>query len=124
MSKEKKEQEMEKILEREMGWDVEHPNTKEEHEMNMDTNTENCELVVDEFVNRGLPKDKIQPKENVFTYKKWQKLGRQVKKGEKGVKICWLAKLPPHKTDKDKIGWRHLVRSVFHISQTEKIETQ
>jgi antirestriction protein ArdC len=41
------------------------------------------------FAAKGLTD--IRPRENVFTYKAWQALGRQVRKGEKGVSVCtWL----------------------------------
>lgn len=57
----------------------------------------------------------IRPRENVFTYAAWQALGRQVIKGEKGVKVqTWIA------VEKD--GEKKTVpktTTVFHISQTE-----
>ena len=108
-TQEEKEREMEKILEQEMGW-----------EMNEDKDTDNCKVVVEEFAKRGLPEASINPKEDVFTYKKWQSLGRQVKKGEKGVKISWLA--PMGKDDEEGKRCRWLTRSVFHITQTEEIK--
>ena len=65
------------------------------------------------FSEKGI--DDIRPRENVFTYAAWQALGRQVKKGEKGVTVqTWLTLTKngekvtvPRKT------------TVFHITQTE-----
>ena len=94
---------------------------KEEPEMNMDKDTKNCDVVVKEFVKRGLSKTSVNPKDDVFTYKKWQSLGRQVKKGEKGVQISWLAPMERKEGDK-RNGCRLLRRSVFHITQTEEIK--
>ena len=93
----------------------------EEPTMNTSKDTENCSIVKSEFLDRGLSEEDIQPKENVFTYRKWQELGRQVKKGEKGVKISWLAPMNRKEGD-ERTGMRHLTRSVFHISQTEPIK--
>ena len=57
----------------------------------------------------------IRPRENVLTYAAWQALGRQVRKGEKGVQVStWIV------TEKD--GERktvHKMTTVFHITQTE-----
>jgi hypothetical protein len=121
------EQSLEKHL-REVMDDTSTPSTKpdvvvakEEPEMNMDKDTDNCKVVVEEFAKRGLPKASVNPKEDVFTYKKWQSLGRQVKKGEKGVQIRWLAPMKRKEGDERK-GCRLLTRSVFHITQTEEIK--
>ena len=38
------------------------------------------------FMARGIPEEDIKPRENVFTYNAWRALGRQVRKGEHGVK--------------------------------------
>ena len=64
--------------------------SKMDEKMDERTDTENCDFVVKEFSNRGIPVDEIKPKENVFTFGKWIKRGRSVRKGETGVKICWL----------------------------------
>ena len=57
----------------------------------------------------------IRPRENVFTYAAWQALGRQVMKGQTGVKVqTWIT------TEKD--GEKRTMpktTTVFHISQTE-----
>src|SRR5260370_12002190 len=39
------------------------------------------------FTAKGIPADDIRPRENVFTYHAWRALGRQVRRGEHGVKV-------------------------------------
>lgn len=39
------------------------------------------------FIDRGIPESEILPRVNVFTYAAWQALGRQVRRGEHGVRI-------------------------------------
>ena len=97
-------------------------NELDECEMDLRTDTENCEFVVKEFSNRGIPVDEIKPKENVFTFGKWIRQGRSVRKGETGVKICWLAPMIKETKNGEKQTFRVISRSVFHISQTEKIQ--
>ena len=81
------------------------------------------------FIAKGIPEADIKPRENVFTYHAWRALGRQVRRGEHGVKICtWVA--PKDKRDestnpeeskkarRNKMPW---CATVFHISQTDPI---
>ena len=77
------------------------------------------------FAARGIPESEIKPRENVFTYKAWLALGRQVRKGEHGVKVVTF--VPMSKTDKKTserklIGRRPWTTTVFHVSQTEPME--
>jgi hypothetical protein len=39
------------------------------------------------FMEKGIPESEIKPRENVFTYNAWRALGRQVRRGEHGVKV-------------------------------------
>src|SRR5882672_927343 len=39
------------------------------------------------FAAKGIPEADIRPRENVFTYHAWRALGRQVRRGEHGVKV-------------------------------------
>src|SRR5947209_8176957 len=39
------------------------------------------------FTAKGIPENDIRPRENVFTYHAWRALGRQVRRGEHGVKV-------------------------------------
>lgn len=81
----------------------------------------NFSQVIAEFMARGIPADEIRPKENVFTYRAWQGLGRQVRRGEKGVKLTtWVVK--PDKDDDKKFRKFPVYSTVFHVSQTDKIE--
>jgi len=76
----------------------------------------NYPAIIAEFSARGIPADQIEPRVNVFTYNAWLALGRQVRKGEHGVRICvWVdvgegedtKRIPRHST-------------VFHVSQTDE----
>lgn len=68
------------------------------------------------FQSKGIPLNDIKPRENVFKYDAWQALNRQVRKGEKGVRIVtWL--------ENQKTGEKFpRTVSVFHISQTDPIQ--
>lgn len=77
------------------------------------------------FVAKGIPEAEIKPRENVFTYESWRALGRQVRRGEHGVKIVTFIESKSKETDPD-TGERKLIRrpwtsTVFHISQTDVI---
>ena len=39
------------------------------------------------FIQKGIPESEIKPRENVFTYSAWRALGRQVRRGEHGVRV-------------------------------------
>lgn len=92
--------------------------------------TSNFGLIIDGFMARGIPADDIRPRENVFTYNAWLALGRQVRKGEHGVKILtWVPmdkKVPEGTTGRDangklSLGARPKSTTVFHITQTDAI---
>jgi antirestriction protein ArdC len=76
----------------------------------------NYQAILAGFTARGIPTGDIIPRENVLTYNAWQAINRQVKKGEKGVKvISWIKT-----TDKSGLEiTRPTSATVFHISQTE-----
>ena len=85
--------------------------------------TMNYEPIYAGFTARGIPLDEIQPRENVFTYNAWQALGRQVRKGEHGVRVTtWIitAKEQPDGTTKTNRFPTH--STVFHVSQTDPIQ--
>ena len=76
----------------------------------------NQAAIIRGFTERGIPAAEIIPTENTFTYAIWQALGYQVQKGEKGVKIVSIR-------EDDKTGKKYPASAtVFHISQTKKIE--
>jgi hypothetical protein len=84
------------------------------------------------FMEKGIPESEIKPRENVLTYHAWRALGRQVRKGEKGVKVVtmvptWDKSEQPHNDadnslpdkDKKKGKMRPFTAVVFHFSQTD-----
>ena len=86
----------------------------------------NYGTIIREFVDRGIPEDQILPRENVFTFAAWKALGRIVKKGQHGVKIVTWINMSKKDVDDGQVttnSWkRPWNATVFHISQTEKIE--
>lgn len=77
------------------------------------------------FMERGIPESEIKPRENVFTYDAWRALGRQVRRGEHGVRVVTFIECRSKETDSDtgesKIIRRPWTTRVFHISQTDAI---
>src|SRR5262249_35628348 len=83
------------------------------------------------FIAKGIPEHEIKPRENVLTYRAWQALGRQVRRGEHGVKVVTFipteggsaestdATEGDAKPEKRRRGSsRPWTATVFHISQT------
>ena len=92
----------------------------------------NWPTIFEGFLAKGIPEHEIKPRENVFTYHAWRALGRQVRRGERGVKVLTFitakGKESPQSsesdaTDKVKSGGerRPWSATVFHISQTDPI---
>lgn len=88
----------------------------------------NWPAILEGFIAKGIPEDDIKPRENVFTYHAWRALGRQVRRGEHGVKIMtWVTpkdkddKTNPDEAKKAKRGKMPWCATVFHISQTDPI---
>jgi antirestriction protein ArdC len=77
------------------------------------------------FARMGIPEEDIKPRENVFTYNAWRALGRQVRKGEHGVKcltfISCESKERDAKTGEKKSFRRPWSTTVFHVSQTDAV---
>ena len=82
----------------------------------------NYETIYDGFEDMGIDPDEIEPRENVLTYNAWRAKGRQVRKGQHGVKITVF--IPASKTDKKTGEVTNFKVSkqvaVFHRSQTDK----
>jgi hypothetical protein len=92
----------------------------------------NWPVIIRGFLAKGIPEGEIKPRENVFTYHAWRALGRQVRRGEHGVKVTTFVP-----TDRDRApatesepgegqerkarGRRPWVATVFHVSQTDPI---
>src|SRR5260370_42467019 len=47
----------------------------------------NWPAIIAGFMAKGISESDIRPRENVFTYHAWRALGRQVRRGEHGVKV-------------------------------------
>jgi hypothetical protein len=92
------------------------------------TSWANYRVIFEGFEAKGIPAEEIEPRVNVFTYNAWQAKGRQVRKGEKGVKVVTFvnAKGKEAEADQGEAQGYKFARSVavFHISQTDPIETK
>jgi antirestriction protein ArdC len=87
----------------------------------------NYATIIAGFVARGIPESKVLPRENVFTYQAWRKLGRQVRRGEHGVKVCtWISiqkSASDSTTGEERLSLykRPWTATVFHVSQTDPV---
>ncbi len=95
----------------------------------------NWPAIIHGFMAKWIPESEIRPRENVFTYHAWRALGRQVRRGEHGVKVVTFVTTKGKEdtdgaetndldgTDKPKRGGyrRPWTATVFHISQTDPI---
>jgi hypothetical protein len=87
----------------------------------------NWPTIIEGFLAKGIPEHEIKPRENVFTYHAWRALGRQVRRGEHGVKVLTFVAMKDKaddSADKPKAGAtrRPWAATVFHISQTDPIK--
>jgi hypothetical protein len=84
------------------------------------------------FAAKGIPESDIRPRENVFTYHAWRALGRQVRRGEHGVKVVTFVDTGRDNAADDEPadggpenrwrgGRRPWTATVFHVSQTDPI---
>jgi hypothetical protein len=88
------------------------------------------------FAAKGIPEAEVKPRENVFTYHAWRALGRQVRRGEHGVKVTTFVALDRDgdapvagdtaeddaAPDRRRAGRRPWTATVFHVSQTDPIQ--
>jgi len=90
----------------------------------------NWPAIISGFLEKGIPEDQIMPRENVFTYHAWRALGRQVRRGEHGVKVCTFVPMEKKTGETDpetgeakriRLGKRAWTATVFHVSQTDPI---
>lgn len=91
----------------------------------------NWPAIVAGFTAKGIPESDIRPRENVFTYNAWRALGRQVRRGEHGVKVVTFVpigrKADPEAAEADgaarskRGGCRPWSATVFHVSQTDAV---
>ena len=86
--------------------------------------TSNYPAIYEGFEAKGI--SDIQPRVNVFTYHAWKAKGRQVRKGEHGVKVVTWITCKSKKIDRDtgepETYKRAKSATVFHISQTDPIQ--
>jgi hypothetical protein len=74
------------------------------------------------FTDKGIALSDIRPRENVFTYGAWRALGRQVKKGEHGIKVTTRIAMKKEMENGDTARYSlPSMATVFHLSQTEEI---
>lgn len=83
----------------------------------------NYGAIFDGFVEKGVDLDDIKPRINVFTYNAWQALGRQVRRGEKGVRVVTVIRTKKKQENGEEES-RNIKKmtTVFHISQTDPVE--
>lgn len=84
----------------------------------------NFPAIIQGFKARGIPEAEILPRDNVFTYQAWRALGRQVRRGEKGVRVITYVhgqskEKQADGTEKIKSYSYPRTVSVFHVSQTD-----
>lgn len=79
--------------------------------------------VIAGFAARGID---ATPRVDTFTYNAWKALGRQVRRGEKGVRVMTWIPINDKKTEEQKRDKKNTARrlrpkmaTVFHKSQTE-----
>lgn len=90
----------------------------------------NYPAIFEGFLAKGILEADIQPRVNVFTFNAWKALGRRVKKGEHGVKVCTYRHA--EKRERDPATGAETVRpysipwttTVFHVSQTVEMGVQ
>ena len=78
---------------------------------------QNYVAIVSGFLARGIAAADIEPRVNVLTYHAWRAKGRQVRKGERGVRVVTF--IPTRDVDDKIIGKRPWSATVFHVSQTD-----
>src|SRR5262249_5424450 len=86
------------------------------------------------FMAKGIRESDIKPRENVLTHHAWRALGRQVRRGEHGVKVCTFVTCAGKRDEepagdeaaepnKAKRGYRRPWNAtVFHVSQTDPVK--
>jgi antirestriction protein ArdC len=88
----------------------------------------NYPTIFEGFTAIGIPAEQVNPRANVFTYHAWRALGRQVRRGEHGVRICTMIEMESRGRDaargEEKTVTRRFPRfvTVFHVSQTNPVE--
>ena len=86
----------------------------------------NYPAIIEGFSAKGIPEADIKPRENVFTYHAWRALGRTVRRGEHGVRVCTYIPITSASEDETSPAdtvttLRRKMATVFHISQTDSL---
>ena len=82
----------------------------------------NYPAIIRGFMAKGIDESDSRPRVNVFTYRAWLKLERQVRKGERGVRILTYIRGEKTETDGTKTPWsRPHGATVFHVDQTDPV---
>lgn len=93
------------------------------HRATTGQSTSNYPAIFAGFEAKGIDPADIDPRVNVLTYRAWQALGRQVRKGEHGVKLhTWVnakKEISSNGTTREEDYRLCRTVTVFHISQTE-----
>src|SRR5437899_2343057 len=98
----------------------------------------NWPAIIAGFTAKGIAETDIRPRENIFTYHAWRALGRQVRRGEHGVKVVTFVAVKDTASKEDvdgvatndadgtnnrKSGYRRpWTATVFHVSQTDPMQ--
>lgn len=77
----------------------------------------NYPAIFEGFEGMGIATDEIRPRENVFTYRVWRAKGRQVMKGQHGVRVMTVREY--EKNGETKRAPK--AATVFHVSQTQEV---
>ena len=95
------------------------------HRAKSNQSTLNYLAIISGFESKGIAPTDIIPRENVFTYRAWKALGRQVCKGAKGVKVKTWVPIDRKKVvdgvETIKTITRPKFATVFHVSQTKGV---
>src|SRR4029079_14804718 len=67
----------------------------------------NWPAIIHGFAAKGIPESDIRPRENVFTYHAGRAVGRQVRRGEHGVKVVTFAPVGDRTDGQDESGTEH-----------------
>lgn len=84
----------------------------------------NYPAIIEGFMRKGIPAGEIEPRVNVLTYDAWRAAGRQVRKGEHGVKVLTFIpckRKAEKEGEKERTYTRPWSTTVFHVSQTDPI---
>ncbi len=86
----------------------------------------NFPAIYEGFMARGIAEAEIQPRVNVLTYRAWQAKGRQVIRGEHGVKVqTWITieAGTDSATGEHHDGYKKpKTATVFHVTQTKEAD--